>query len=47
MIIDDYRIKIQSPLYKITYFNDDSVFSTKISFFGYEIKKYSVIKLKK
>jgi hypothetical protein len=46
LILYDKKIIIKSSDYKITYFNENSIFSSKINIFGYEIKKFSVIKLK-
>ena len=45
-ITDNKKITIKSSNYKITNYNKDSIFSSKINFFGYEIKKFSVIKIK-
>ncbi len=41
------KIKLKSSDFKITYFKKDAFFTSKINLFGYEIKKYSVIKLSK
>ena len=45
-ITDNKKITIKSSNYKITDYNEESIFSSKINFFGYEIKKFSVIKIK-
>lgn len=45
-ITDNKKITIKSSNYKITDYNKESIFSSKINFFRYEIKKFSVIKIK-
>lgn len=44
-ILDDNKISIKSSEYKVINYSKDSIFSSKINFFGYEIKKFSVIKI--
>ena len=44
-ILNKKKIIIKTSDYKITHYDDNSIFSSKINFFGYEIKKFSVIKL--
>ncbi len=41
------NIVVKTTDYKISYYDKNSIFSSKINFFGYEIKKFSVIKLEK
>ncbi len=45
LILNKKKILVNTSDYKITYYEDNSIFSSKINFFGYEIKKFSVIKL--
>ncbi len=43
---DENKISVVSSSYKVTYFDKNSLFSSKVNILGYEIKKYSVIKIK-
>ncbi len=43
---NDSKITVFSSNYKITNNNPKSIFSSKVKIFGYEFKKYSVIKIK-
>ena len=43
--IQDQKIAVRSSDYIVTYYDNNSIFSSKINFFGYEIKRFSVIKL--
>tara|TARA_B100000989_G_scaffold125526_1_gene93048 strand:+ start:6995 stop:8503 length:1509 start_codon:yes stop_codon:yes gene_type:complete len=45
-ILNEKKLTSDSSRYRITYFNENSIFSSRINFLGYEIKKYSVVKIK-
>ncbi|MBD1143768.1 hypothetical protein IDH14_03640 [Pelagibacterales bacterium SAG-MED33] len=47
LILNKKKIIVKTSDYKITHYDKNSIFSSKINFFGYEFKKFSVIKLKK
>ncbi len=40
------KIELNSSDYKIVYYNKDAFFTSKINLFGYEFKKYSILKVK-
>ena len=46
-MINNNKIRLKSSDYIINYYDPNALFSSKINFFGYEIKKFSVIKHKK
>ncbi len=45
--LDKNKINIETSQYIIANFEENSVFNSKVNFFGYEFKKYSVIRIKK
>ena len=47
LYVGENKIELNSSDFKIDYYNQDAFFTSKIDLFGYEFKKYSVLKVKK